>query len=194
MSAKYVALIVAAVALAACETAKPPEAASPSAPVITSPVQKRVVRGPIVPDDEPVVTTRSYAAPVASPASKPVAETPAAKAAVESTTTTAEAATGTVPEATGTEGSPAIGETSSGVSVSELAPPVSTAQPTPAATPTSSSWLPELSIGLMKDMMNANVGGFPLWLMVLIGIVLAAALIFGMSGGRREGETYAEPA
>jgi len=45
----------------------------------------------------------------------------------------------------------------------------------------------------MKDMMNANVGGFPLWLMVLIGLVLAAALIFGM-GGRREGETYAEPA
>lgn len=33
-------------------------------------------------------------------------------------------------------------------------------------------------------MINANVAGFPLWLMVVVGIVLAGALVFG-TGGRR---------
>ena len=34
-------------------------------------------------------------------------------------------------------------------------------------------------------MLNATVAGFPLWLMVVVGIVLAGALVFG-TGGRRE--------
>jgi hypothetical protein len=33
-------------------------------------------------------------------------------------------------------------------------------------------------------MLNATVAGFPLWLMVVVGIVLAGALVFG-TGGRR---------
>jgi hypothetical protein len=34
-------------------------------------------------------------------------------------------------------------------------------------------------------MLNTTIAGFPLWLMVVVGILLAAALVFG-TGGRRE--------
>jgi hypothetical protein len=83
---------------------------------------------------------------------------------------------------------------SSSVSVAELPPPAAPVQP-PAPEPAAPSWLQELPVGDVKNMMNASIGGFPLWLMVLIGLVLAAALVFGM-GGRREPEreSYAEPA
>ncbi len=193
MTAKYVALIVAGVVLAACETAKPPEAAAPpSTSILTAPVERRVVRGPIVPDDEPVVAAAPRPAPVATP----IAESPAATVAVDTTTTASEAATGAVTDstATTTAETPPVGEASSNVSVADLPPPTAPVQQAPTNTPSSTSWMPEISIGQLQAMMNANIGGFPLWLMVLIGLVLAAALIFGMSGGRREGESYAEPA
>jgi hypothetical protein len=37
-----------------------------------------------------------------------------------------------------------------------------------------------------KDMINTTVAGFPLWLMVLVGILLAAALVFGVGGAKRQ--------
>jgi hypothetical protein len=50
-------------------------------------------------------------------------------------------------------------------------------------------------------MVNTKVAGFPLWMMVAAGILLAAALVFGVGGSRRrkprveparEEHTYAE--
>jgi hypothetical protein len=42
-------------------------------------------------------------------------------------------------------------------------------------------------------MMNASVAGFPLWLIVVVAILLAGALVFGTGGGRkRVREEYRE--
>jgi hypothetical protein len=188
VAAKYLALIVAAVSLAACETAKPPEAAAPS--VFAPPANDRVVRSPIVPDDEPVraASVVRASAPAKAPIAAPVAD---------SATALSESAAA-VPSTPGTEATaapPPIAETSSSVAVSELPAPVATAPAASApAQPSSISWLQDIPIGDVKSLMNANVGGFPLWLMVLIGFVLAAALTFGI-GGKKEPsrESYAEP-
>lgn len=77
----------------------------------------------------------------------------------------------------------------------EPAPTVTAEATTPSGDSTVTPGLP-LTLGELRDMMNAPVAGFPLWLMVLAGIVLAAALVFG-TGGRpkreREEPTYDEP-
>jgi hypothetical protein len=49
-----------------------------------------------------------------------------------------------------------------------------------------------LTIADLREMMNAPVAGFPLWMLVLAGILLAAGLVFG-TGGRPKRER-AEPA
>jgi hypothetical protein len=69
-----------------------------------------------------------------------------------------------------------------GVTSTTLAPiePAATLSAEPApATPTPSPFAIDF-----REMLNASVAGFPLWLMVVVGIVLAGALVFG-TGGRR---------
>lgn len=69
------------------------------------------------------------------------------------------------------------------VPLSDPAEPPSTvtAEPAGAVPPKPSPFAVDF-----KDMINTTVAGFPLWLMVLVGILLAAALVFGVGGAKRQ--------
>lgn len=44
----------------------------------------------------------------------------------------------------------------------------------------------------VREMMNTSIAGFPLWMIVLVAILLAAALVFGTGGRKRSREEYRE--
>jgi hypothetical protein len=200
MSAKYVALIVAAVLLSACETTSDTSS-------VTAPGKRSVVRGAVVADDaeRPSRSTKLQKARVKKPAvTRTAAATPAHASSHEMdpivTPSTPSSGSGgggtpvTDPPA-GTSADAGVtppsttalsSETPGDVTTTPLAPvepaPTITAEPAggSAPTPTPSPFAIDF-----RDMLNTTVAGFPLWLMVVVGIVLAGALVFG-TGGRRE--------
>jgi hypothetical protein len=201
MSAKYVALIVAAVVLSACETTSVTEEAA-------APKKRIVVRGEVVPD-EPAkskkATVRKASAVRTARASAPVVPAGEMAPVIDATPgassggTDAGTGAGTGAGHAGSTGAD-TGTTAPGADTSALAdasatvpstdvtatplqpiePTTVTAEPVSApATPSRSPFAIDF-----REMMNATVAGFPLWLMVVVAIVLAGALVFG-TGGRR---------
>lgn len=196
MTARYVALVVAGMLLTACGTTSSSDDAS--AP---SPGKRLVVRGAVVPDDpEPSISAAKTKKPRAAKASSGPVLADGADGADASGGSTTPLVSPSVPSGgSGTSGGAAGGAGGSGtvagtgvspeapsasVTSEPLAPieptPTVSAEPAPTRTPTPSPFAIDF-----RDMLNTTVAGFPLWLMVLVGIILAAALVFG-TGGRRE--------
>lgn len=209
MTARFALLMVAVAGLAACESTKS-VSDSPSQPVAVqapapSQEQPRVVRSPLVPDDEDVAvasytppkkrvkSARMESAPVADPdpvdipdAAAPVSkpETPAkpdkadtkdAKASEPAPVTTADASS-TPPPASPTDGAPTPTDT---------AP--DSATPTTDAAPAADGTAPKSMFSDPSSFMQAQFGGFPVWLIALVGIVVLAVLIVSL-GGRKKPE------
>lgn len=203
MTARFVALIVAAVVLSACETTAVSDQDA-------APKKRLVVRGEVVPDDpapsiKPKKTRAKKSVRTASAASIPAGEmapvidaTPDASASAvapgSSPPGSSGGGTGTgVGTGSDLGAGAAGGDTSTLANTSaepadvtatplgsiEPAPTIS-AEPVAAPVPTPSPFAIDF-----REMMNATVAGFPLWLMVVVAIVLAGALVFG-TGGRRE--------
>jgi hypothetical protein len=205
MTAKYAVLMVVAVVLSACGTTSEDDAKA------TAPGKRLVVRGAVVPDEPESAAVKPKKAPVRKAAPIAVADA----SSVPETTSGSDATSGTTapmvaPNTSGGggNGSGGGGGTSattdpstsvagdassvptapspSDVTTTPLAPvepstvsaePVGDAAPPPTPSP--------LAIDF-RDMLNTTIAGFPLWLMVVVGILLAAALVFGTGGGRRE--------
>jgi hypothetical protein len=208
MTARFALLMVAVAGLAACESTKAVDTSPPSQPVAvqaTPPsTENLVVRSPIVPDDDVVVAdatpapkkrVKSASAYVADPDPVDVAE-PAApvskpeKPAKPAKTDTADAkdtksepapvttadASSTPPPASPSDGAPTPADTA----------PDSTT-PTTDATPAADGAAPKSIFSDPSSFMQAQIGGFPVWLVALVGIVLLLALVVGL-GGRRKTE------
>jgi len=209
MTARFALLMVAVAGLAACESTKAVDTSPPSQPVAvqaTPPsTEPLVVRSPIVPDDDVVVADSTPApkkrvksasayiadpdpvdvAEPAAPVSKPEkpskpekADTANAKDAKDAKSdpapvTTADASS--TPPATPSDGAPTPADTAP----DSTAP---TTDATPAADGTAKSIFSDPS-----SFMQAQIGGFPVWLIALVAIVVLAALIVGL-GGRRKPE------
>jgi hypothetical protein len=76
------------------------------------------------------------------------------------------------------------------------APPTVTAEATtPASEPAPGTQGLPLTLDGLRDMMLTPVAGFPLWMLIVAGILLAAGLVFGTgrrAKPKREEPTYAE--
>ena len=224
MTARIVLLMVAAVALAACESTKAVDT-SPSKPVAVEasytapPAEPRIVRGPVVADDgdvavatytpnkkrvkaasassydaaeaattpDPVEAGIDAAAPVSKPdkPSKPSkpgkADTAASEPSKTDTApvTTADASSATPPA------SPT--DTTTGPSPTDTAPDVS-ATPTATDTTPASGTDTKSMFSDPSAFMQAQIGGFPVWLVGLVGLVLFAALLIGLGGSRKKSD------
>jgi len=194
MSARFVALIVAAaVALSACETTSVTgEAAAPK--------KRTVVRGAVVPDEpSALVKSKNAAAKKASAVRTARASTPAVPAGemapvIDATPGASSGGAGTGVDAGSTHAGTAPGaDTSTLADASATVPggdvtatPLMPIEPTTVSAEPVSPTAPSPSPFAIdfREMLNAQVAGFPLWLMVVVGIVLAGALVFG-TGGRR---------
>jgi hypothetical protein len=204
MTARIALLMVAVVALAACESTKAVDT-TPVKPVAvatqTQDTAPRIVRSPVVADDEDMVAvstptkkrvhtasldsssgtsteaveTEEPAAPVSKPEkpSKPAKTETADKA---DPVTTADASTPTPPAAPGDSG-PAPTDTA----------PDTSATPTADATPAADGTTPKSMFSDPSSLLQAQVGGFPVWMVALAGIVVLAALVIGL-GGRKKSE------
>jgi hypothetical protein len=206
MTARIVLLMVAAVGLAACESTK--VASEPPATPVAVAVQPedttpRIVRSPIVPDDD--VEVASYTPPKkrvkadtsysgsdtveaeepAAPVSKPDPVTPPAKAdtAAKPDDTAKTDTPITTADASGT---PPATPTDSGPAPTDTAPDTTDTTATTDATPASDGGTKSM-FSDPQAFMQAQFGGFPVWLIALVGIVVLAALIVGL-GGRRKPE------
>lgn len=207
MTARFVLLMVAAVGLSACESTKAVDTSTPAQPVAVQapapPVEGRVVRSPIVPDDDVVVADATptpkkrivrESEPVAdpdpvdvaepaSPVSKPEkpakpdkAETADAKDAKSEPAPITTADASAPPPASPSDGAPTPTDT---------AP--DTAAPTTDATPAADGTAPKSMFSDPSAFMQAQIGGFPVWLIALVGIVLLLALVVAL-GGRKKSE------
>lgn len=160
--------LFAVLGLTACET-------SERADLSTSDLQARprlVVRGPVVPDDpEPRASKSKTRTVVARAGAATPVSAPARAAAV------------------GAAASAAAGATATPAEAPLVAPPVvETALPTSTSTSTGAEPRPSAPSTDYPAMIQAMIGGMPIWLMALIGVVLLAAIALGMSGGRKTGE------
>lgn len=216
MTARIALLMVAVVGLAACESTKAVDT-SPSQPAAVqtasvTPPEPRVVRSPLVPDprdgqvideykpakkrvktasyDEAATATQSDpveagvapAAPVSKPA-KPAktetakVETPKSEPAKEDTAKTEPAPVTTADASTPADTTaPAPTDTA----------PDDSATPTTDATPVSDDGTKSM-FSDPSAFMQAQIGGFPVWMIALGGIVLLALLLIGL-GGRKKPE------
>ena len=212
MTARIALLMVAAVALAACESTKAVDT-SPSKPAavqttMMSPSQPTVVRSPLVPDDNDGVAVASYTPPKVhrprrpasdtadtstttsvadasepvAPVSKPVKPAKPSKpskpdtAATDTPVTTADAST--PPPATPADTAPAPTDTA----------PDDTATPTTDTTAVADGTDTKSMFSDPSAFMQAQIGGFPVWLVALVGVVLLAALLIGMGGSRKKSD------
>lgn len=209
MALRVALLMVAVAGLSACGTTSStttssgePEVVAPTTTTASAALDTKaplVVRGPVVPDDpEPVVTPRKRVntasvapsvEPEASPAvveepssevSKPVTSAKPEKAPVAPPVKTADAAELPKPtEPLSTDAAPTPSDTapSSTPAVVESAP----TSPAPSATKPSLFSNP-------GAFMQATIGGFPIWLAGLIGLVLLVALAVAFGGRRKQTE------
>lgn len=209
MTARIALLMVAVVGLAACESTKAVDT-SPAKPVaVETQVQDtapRIVRSPVVADDEDVaaVSTPKKRVHTASLGSSPSAssstteavdtEEPAApvskpdKPAKPGKTDTANKPDKTDAPVTTADASapPPATPSDSGPAPTDTAPDTS-ATPTTDASPAADGTTPKSMFSDPSTFMQAQLGGFPVWLIALVGVVLLAALLIGL-GGRKKPE------
>jgi hypothetical protein len=210
MTARFVLLMVAAAGLAACESTKAVDTSTPAQPVaVQAPapsVEGRVVRSPIVPDDDVVVADATptpkrrvvrESAPVAdpdpvdiaepaSPVSKPDKPAKPAKTETADATDTKDAKSEPAPITTADASAPPPATPSDGAPTpTDTAP--DTAAPTTDATPAADGMAPKSMFSDPSAFMQAQIGGFPVWLIALVGVVLLLALVVAL-GGRKKSE------
>lgn len=205
MTARFVALIVAAAVLSACETTSVSDQGA-------APKKRIVVRGEVVPDDpapsvqakksgvkKAVRTASAASAGVSTGEMAPVIDATPDVSSDDTTSAVAPGSSGGSGTGTGAGTGSDLGAGSTGGDTSTLAntsadpseaaatplgsiepAPIVSAEPANAPPPTPSPFAIDF-----REMMNATIAGFPLWLMVVVAIVLAGALVFG-TGGRRE--------
>lgn len=198
-SRKILALLAASLVLASCETTQtvvnPPE----SAPVIVeapppsvAPSAPRVVRSAIVPDDpEPVIKTAAVMQPImeeegASPVTAPerataprVAPTPAPKPAAAEVP-----AAVIVPPSAALVEEPAAAPPT-GITPSESIKTADAPSVTPTATQPPPSSLFNNPAAFLKDpkaLLQAKIGGVPLWLVALFVLLAFISLVIGFRG------------
>lgn len=172
MKTMLLALLVAAVGLAACETV---QTAGPS--------KGRFVGMAPIPDEPEARSAKPRVQPVAASAAAVTPAAPRAPAAAPAGITTADAATAETPP---------VVPAPSDILPSEVVPsepgrieatPVTTGDEKPAAS--------GFEISAIPAIMQALIGGIPLWLVALIGLALLGALVVGMRGARRSRDPYA---
>lgn len=210
MTARFVLLMVAAAGLAACESTKAVDTSTPAQPVaVQAPapsVEGRVVRSPIVPDDDVVVADATptpkrrvvrESAPVAdpdpvdiaepaSPVSKPDKPAKPAKTETADATDAKDAKSEPAPITTADASAPPPATPSDGAPTpTDTAP--DTAAPTTDATPAADGTAPKSMFSDPSAFMQAQIGGFPVWLIALVGVVLLLALVVAL-GGRKKSE------
>ena len=177
---KFFVAALAALFLTACETTAPIDSADGASPGAKRPVL--VVRGAVVPNDPEPQTVASArrvrrAKPVVEagdPARAPASAPVAASAGLASAASAA--------AATAASGVAAVAETIAPAVTTTNLPAVETATPTPTdAQPAQ----PSATSTDYPAMIQAMIGGMPLWLLGLVGVVLLAAIAMGLSGGRK---------
>jgi hypothetical protein len=207
MTARIVLLMVAVVGLAACESTKAVDTA-PSTPVAVQtppaePSSPTVVRSALVPDDEADIAAvygpkkhrvkaPSYdtaaadpvevsepAAPVSKP-EKPAKPSKPSKAETTAPVTTADAAS--PPPA-----APTTDTTTTTPAPTDTAPDDSATPTTSDVTPAADGTAPKSLFSDPASLLQAQFGGFPVWLIGLVGLVLIVALMIGL-GGRKKPE------
>jgi hypothetical protein len=170
---KLLVLALAVLALTACGTTERSEnSLSDSQASSDTPRPRMVVRGPVVADEgDDVAAVERKAAP-AKPRTANAAATAGlgakASAAVSATAAAAAEALAATPE------TPAA----------TPAPVVETALPTLAADKTAPVKPNTMSTDFTA-IIQSVIGGMPVWLMALIGVVLLAAVVLGFTGGRK---------
>ena len=212
MTARFVLLMVAAAGLAACESTKAVDTSTPAQPVaVQAPapsVEGRVVRSPIVPDDDVVVADATptpkkrvvrESEPVADPDPADIAEPaapvskPERPAKPDNKTETADAnkdakdaKSEPAPITTADASAPPPASPSDGAPTpADTAP--DTAAPTTDATPAADGTAPKSMFSDPSAFMQAQIGGFPVWLIAAVGVVLLLALVVAL-GGRKKSE------
>lgn len=208
MTARIVLLMVAVVGLAACESTKavdtaPPTPVAVQTPPPAEPSSPTVVRSALVPDDEADIAavygpkkhrvkTPSYdtaaadpveasepAAPVSKP-EKPAKPSKPEKADVPAPVTTADAAT--PPPAAPTD------TTTTTPAPTDTAPDDSATPTTSDVTPAADGVAPKSLFSDPASLLQAQFGGFPVWLIGLVGLVLIVALMIGLGGRKKPDE------
>jgi hypothetical protein len=182
MMSKLLVLALVAVCLTACGSTR--EIADVSGPAAQDVARPRiVVRGAVVPDDP---------APQVAPARK---SSVAHASAVSPTSTAPKPAKKPSNAGAGSpKPAPAATTLADGAVSPAVEVPPTVAVPlveTPAPATTVSESKPAKPNRMSTDIpaiIQSVVGGMPIWLMVLIGVVLLAAIALGMSGGRKTGE------
>lgn len=204
MRARIALLMVTVVALAACESTKAVDTSPPTPVAVettaTPAPSPRIVRSALVEDDGDYVAaykpkkkrvrTESYdtaavtpdpvdvaepAAPVSKP-DKPAKPSEPVKADAEPAVTTADA----------TPAPGAAADATTGPAPTDTAPDDS-------ATPTTTDTMPVSDTdtkSMFSDpaaLLQAQFGGFPVWIIALVGLVVLAALLIGL-GGRKKPE------
>lgn len=211
MTARFVLLMVAAAGLAACESTKAVDTSAPAQPVAVQtsapPVEGRVVRSPIVPDDDVVVAdatptpkkrpVKTESEPVADPDPVDVAEPAAPVSKPDKPAKPAKTETADAKDAKDAKSEPAPITTADAsapppASPSDSAPTPTdtapdTAAPTTDATPAADGKAPKSMFSDPSAFMQAQIGGFPVWLIALVGVVLLLALVVAL-GGRKKSE------
>jgi hypothetical protein len=174
MMSKLLVPALAALLLTACGTTERPELSMTDTQISQGAAGPRfVVRGPVVPDDpEPQAVSRKRKSAVAAAGATTSALADKASAAVSAAS---EAAASAVADAlVAPPETPAVAP----APVVETVLPTVTADGAPPVKPnTMSTDIPA--------MIQSVIGGMPIWLMALIGVVLLAAVALGMSGGRK---------
>jgi uncharacterized membrane protein len=206
MTARFALLMVAVAGLAACESTKAVDTSPPSQPVAVqapapSSSEPRIVRSPIVPDDDVVVADNyvpkkrvktASVAPVSDPDPADVPDTAAASrpetpAKPDKADTKAEPAPVTTADASSATPPATPADTDGAPTPADTAP--DSATPTTDATPAAGDGTtPKSMFSDPSSFMQAQIGGFPVWLVALVGIVLLAALIIGLGGRKKPDE------
>jgi hypothetical protein len=142
----------------------------------------------------PAPVESGVAQPSTPPAPAPsTSATTAAPAPTESARTPAAPAT---PSPAGeTPGTTPVPTPSDTLSAVEPAPTVTAEATTPESDTTPGTQGLPLTLDGLRDMMMTPVGGFPLWMLIVAGILLAAGLVFGTgrrAKPKREEPTYEE--
>lgn len=167
MMSKFFVFALAALMLTACASTERADVSAPGAH--DTPRPRIVVRGAVVPDDpEPQSSPTKTRSATAKAGTSTAALSKKASAAVTAAAKAAAEALAATPE------TPAAAP----------APVVETALPTVAVNETKPAKPNTMSTDITA-IIQSVIGGMPVWLMALIGVVLLAAVALGFSGGRK---------